>query len=69
MSLLAEEVKQRGERQDMYLWVLKDNVGAIRLYEKLRGHRKEQLLETELGNEPVEKIRYYWPDVKALIEI
>ncbi len=67
MSLLAKEIKRKGGRQDMYLWVLKDNVGAIRLYEKLKGTRKEQLMETELGNEPVEKIRYYWPDVSELI--
>ena len=67
MSLLAEEVVKREGRNDMYLWVLKDNLGAIRLYEKLKAQKKEQLTETELGNNPVEKIRYYWPNVSTLI--
>ncbi len=67
MSALASAVKQRGQRLDMYLWVLTENHGAIKLYEKLKGQRKEQLWERELGNQPVEKIRYYWPDVSELI--
>ena len=67
MSLLAQKVLEQGSRKDMYLWVLKDNKGAIRLYEKLKGERKELVLEEEIGNDPVEKIRYYWPNVSALI--
>ena len=67
MSLLAKEILRRGNRLDMYLWVLTENTGAIRLYEKLNGERKEQVMEKELGNAPVEKIRYYWADVKDLI--
>ena len=67
MSLLANEVVIRNERQDMYLWVLKENEGAIRLYERLRGQRGELEWEKELWERPVEKIRFYWPDVKSLI--
>jgi len=67
MSMLASEIVINEERQDMYLWVLTENTGAIRLYEKLRGQRKEQLMEKELWEQPVEKIRYYWPNVKTLI--
>ncbi|MEX0291514.1 MAG: N-acetyltransferase family protein [Flavobacteriaceae bacterium] len=67
MSLLARKVIAKEGRNDMYLWVLRDNKGAIRLYEKLKGERKEQVTEKEIGNDPVEKIRYYWPDVSDLI--
>ncbi|NAS10449.1 GNAT family N-acetyltransferase [Poritiphilus flavus] len=67
MSALATEIVRKGKRPDMYLWVLTGNLGAIKLYEKLKGQRKEQLWERELGNKAVEKIRYYWPDVSELI--
>lgn len=67
MSLLASEIVTKEERKDMYLWVLRENKGAIRLYEKLKGQRKDLAMETELWEEPVEKIRYYWPNVQTLI--
>lgn len=67
MSLLALEILERSDRNDMYLWVLTDNKGAIRFYEKLRGQRKEEVMEQELGNIPVMKVRFYWPNVTDLI--
>ncbi len=67
MSLLAEEVLQRAGRKDMYLWVLEDNLRAIQFYEKLQGQRREKAIEKELGSKPVDKLRYYWPDVTELI--
>lgn len=67
MSLLASEIILKQERKDMYLWVLEANEGAIRLYEKLKGQKKELVMEKELWEQPVEKIRYYWPDVQELI--
>ena len=65
---LASEIKSSGGRNDMYLWVLKGNDGAIRLYEKLGALQKELEFETEFGNKPVEKYRYYWPNVDILIK-
>ena len=65
---LASEIYNAGERKDMYLWVLKGNDGAIRLYKKLGAQQKELEVETEFGNRPVEKYRYYWPNVDILIK-
>lgn len=67
MRMLGNEILLREKRQDMYLWVLKENKGAIRLYEKLKGQRKEMVMEKELWEQPVEKVRYYWPDIQTLI--
>ncbi|MBT8184098.1 MAG: GNAT family N-acetyltransferase [Eudoraea sp.] len=67
LSLMASAIIRQGGRRDMYLWVLTANKGAIRLYEKLKGQRKEQLMEEELWEQAVEKVRYYWPDVESLI--
>ncbi len=67
MKALAGEVIKRGRRQDMYLWVLKNNINAIRFYQKLNGRQKELAIEKELGNDPIEKLRYYWPNVNDLI--
>lgn len=67
MSLLASEILKNEERKDMYLWVLKENEGAIRLYERLMGQKKELVMERELWEQPVEKIRYYWPNVQNLM--
>ena len=67
MSLLASAIISKCDRDDMYLWVLKENPGAIRLYEKLGGQRKDLQIEQELWEKPVEKIRFYWPDVRTLI--
>ena len=67
MKALAEEVIKRQRRHDMYLWVLKDNINAIRFYQKLNGQQKELTIEKELGNDPIEKLRYYWRDVNNLI--
>lgn len=65
---LASEIKSSGGRNDMYLWVLKGNDSAIRLYEKLGAQQKELAIETEFGNNPVAKYRYYWPNVDILIK-
>ncbi|HMB65078.1 MAG TPA: GNAT family N-acetyltransferase [Eudoraea sp.] len=67
MALLAKEILRRAGRRDMYLWVLRDNIAAIRFYERLHAQRKEQHTETELWEHPVEKIRYYWPTVAILV--
>lgn len=67
MEMLAKEILQMKNRKDMYLWVLKNNVRAIGFYEKLKGIQKDGAIETKMGNRPVEKIRYYWPDVNILI--
>lgn len=67
MKVLTEEVIKRQCRQDMYLWVLKGNISAIRFYQKLNGQQKELAIEKELGNDPIEKLRYYWPDVNYMI--
>lgn len=67
MKVLTEEVIKRQCRQDMYLWVLKGNISAIRFYQKLNGQQKELAIEKELGNDPIEKLRYYWPDVNDMI--
>ncbi len=65
---LASEIYGAGERKDMYLWVLKGNDGAIRLYEKLGALQKGFEVETEFGNKPLEKYRYYWSNVDILIK-
>ncbi len=67
MAWLSKEITLMGDRKDMYLWVLEKNVGAIGFYERQNGLRKERAIETGMGNRPVEKIRYYWPDVHALM--
>ena len=67
MKALAAELIKRQSRLDMYLWVLKDNRSAIRFYQKLNGREKELAIEKELGKDPIKKLRYYWPDVNALI--
>jgi ribosomal protein S18 acetylase RimI-like enzyme len=67
MSVLAKDILQKSERRDMYLWVLKENIQAIQFYDRCHGLRKEQVTENELGNQPVEKLRYYWPDVEELV--
>ena len=67
VQLLAKDIQATLSRQDMYLWVLKANGGAIRFYEKLKGQQKETVFEKEIGNRPVEKIRYYWPNVSSLL--
>ena len=67
MKALAAEIIQRQARHDMYLWVLKENRSAIRFYQKLNGREKELAIEKELGKNPIEKVRYYWPDVSTLM--
>lgn len=67
MELLAKDVLAMNSRRDLYLWVLKKNTGAIGFYQRQKGLEKEHAVETEMGNVPVDKIRYYWPDVTTLI--
>lgn len=68
IKTFVSEILNAGGRKDMYLWVLEENFGAIRLYDKLQGQRKETGMETELGPRPVPKYRYYWPNVGMLLK-
>lgn len=67
MYLAAKEIEQKLPNSDMYLWVLEQNVNAIRFYEGLGGERIETVKEMDIGDRPVVKSRYYWKSLKKLI--
>ena len=67
MKRLIAVIIKRSSRSDMYLWVIRGNANAIRFYHKLGGRQKESAIENGLGNNPVEKLRYYWPDVNGML--
>lgn len=67
MHLAAKEIEQKRPNSDMYLWVLEQNVSAIRFYEGLGGEKVETVEEMDIGDRPIVKSRYYWKSLEKLV--
>jgi len=68
MFLAADAVNRRHADSGMYLWVLDQNLDAIRFYENLGGEKIETVKEIDIGDRPVVKLRYYWKSVRPLLK-
>ncbi|MEO1260639.1 MAG: GNAT family N-acetyltransferase [Bacteroidota bacterium] len=60
-------VLNKNANAKLYLWVLVDNIPAIKFYEKLGGERAELKEQTMPDGSKVETYRYAWKHVEALI--
>ncbi|QCX01299.1 GNAT family N-acetyltransferase [Aggregatimonas sangjinii] len=69
MRLAAEKMERRRPDSSMYLWVLQQNLAAIRFYEALGGLKVEAVEEMDIGDIPVIKSRYYWNSLSPLLQI
>lgn len=66
MNILADECSNIDENGSIYLWVLKQNSGAIRFYERINGVQNEITEGNDIGDMPIIKIRYVWPNAQSL---
>jgi ribosomal protein S18 acetylase RimI-like enzyme len=64
MAALATALAERGARS-LCLWVLRDNAGARRYYERLGGRVGIGKSEIE-GGQPIVEVAYSWHDLAAL---
>lgn len=69
MRLAAEKMELRRPGSSMYLWVLQQNLGAMRFYESLGGQKLETVEELDIGDVPVIKSRYFWKSLEPLLKI
>lgn len=67
MNLAANEIQNHLQDSDMYLWVLEQNVKAIKFYKSLGGEEVETVHEMDIGDRPVTKSRYYWKSLEKLL--
>ena len=63
----ARIIQQQKAEPKCYLWVLKDNVSAIRFYEKCGGQREGLHMETTPAGGKAAVYRYIWSDLNALL--
>ena len=49
-----------------YLWVLRDNQGALKLYERLGGVAKEHA-DKEVFGHSVQSVKVVWSDISAMV--
>lgn len=68
MRIAAKAIDKMHPDSSMYLWVLEQNLDAIRFYEALGGKKLETVEEIDIGDLPVVKSRYYWKSVRSLIK-
>ncbi|WP_150452343.1 GNAT family N-acetyltransferase [Arenibacter lacus] len=66
ISLLANEIKQTLPNAKMYLWVLENNVSAIRFYERLGGVNYETVVGNDIGDREIRKCRMVWNSLESL---
>jgi GNAT superfamily N-acetyltransferase len=70
--LLMREAAQWTRLQNvnhMHLWVFEINHEARKFYEALGGKVVEKRLESVAGNVEKDILRYYWQDLKPLVEV
>lgn len=66
ISILVDECSDIDENGSFYLWVLKQNSGAIRFYERINGVQNEIVEGNDIGDMPIIKIRYVWSNAQSL---
>lgn len=66
IDILADECRKVDKNGSIYLWVLKQNSGAIRFYERMNGIQDEIVEGNDIGDMPIIKIRYVWPNAQSL---
>ena len=67
MGLAAKTFDKTHPDSNMYLWVLVQNIRAIKFYEFLGGQKIETVEEMDIGDRPVIKSRYHWQSVRTLV--
>lgn len=64
MVAAADELLERGHT-NVYLWVMAENLRAIRFYERLGGVRVEKTVKKLFGNE-VPNLKVLWQDLSVI---
>jgi len=67
MQKVAAQVSVEASSCGMYLWVLAQNYGSIRFYEKIGGTNYEQVIDDLPGGGKGPIIRFVWTDLQPLI--
>lgn len=67
MQKVAARVLAEVPNSGMYLWVLAQNDGSIRFYEKIGGTNYEQVIDDLPGGGQGPILRFVWTDLQLLI--
>lgn len=65
----TEQVLNHDEHSSMYLWVLIQNINAIKFYEAIGGIRNETKAWRTPDNSNPDTYRYVWNDLKVLSNV
>jgi len=69
MGLMAQVTLKNNPEGKLYLWVLKNNNGAIAFYERLGGVNCETVVGYDIGDQEVLKCRIRWDNLKELARL
>ncbi|WP_350292719.1 GNAT family N-acetyltransferase [uncultured Croceitalea sp.] len=66
ISRIVSDMKTKGLTTGLYLWVLDNNISAIKFYENLGGLMIEKVEGSDIGDKSFLKLRYFWDNIMPL---
>ncbi|WP_046287452.1 GNAT family N-acetyltransferase [Zobellia galactanivorans] len=67
MSRVAGICSDQCLKQGLFLWVLQQNEAAHGFYKACGGEEMETVEGCDIGDRPIMKVRYHWPEIKSLV--